>query len=123
MNTKPFYTLVKTALPKEQIFMYQMPDTVTRGILIMAGVGGAQRDQDLPGYKKARLQAVIRATEYQSGYDLANRVITALDKRRQTIESVYILKVVPLHDPFPFAKSSGGYIEFSVNFEAVYVEK
>jgi hypothetical protein len=122
LNLKPFHTLVQDFMPYESVFMYQMPDTVKRAVLLMSGIGGAALDQDIPGYKRARLQAIIRETEFQSGYDLAKQVMTALDKSRVTSESVYILRVNPLHDPIAFARSQGGFVEFSINFETVYVE-
>jgi len=122
LNLRPFYTIVKTALPSEKITMYEMPDNIDRGVLLKVGAGGAMLDQDLPGYKRARLQAVIRETEFQRGYSLATQVSAYLNKRRLTSESVYILRVNPLHDPIPYRKSEGGYIEFSVNFETVYIE-
>lgn len=122
MNLRPFYSIVKAAFPSEKIFMYEMPDKHGRAILLKVGAGGAAWDKDIPKYRKARLQAVIRETEFQRGYALAELVAASLNKGRLISESVCILRVNPLHDPIPYRRSEGGYIEFSVNFETVYIE-
>ncbi len=122
MNLKPFHSIVKTDLPDEKVFMHEMPDLFDRAILLKVGAGGAVEDKNIPCYKKARLQAIIREKEFEEGYALADQVKASLNKSRLTSELVYILKIDPLHDPIPFRRSEGGYIEFSVNFKAVYIE-
>lgn len=122
MNLTPYLQILRAALPAEDIFIHHMPETFKRGILILTGAGGAIRDPDLPDYKKARLQVVIRETEFQGGYDLAIRILNALDIHKLTQGSVYFKRVRALHDPIPFKRSDGGFIEFSINFETVYVE-
>jgi len=120
LNLKPFHTIAKTALPSEKILMVSMPDSIKRGILLLPGAGGALHDPEIPCRRKARLQAVIRETEYQRGYDLALLVSAALTKSRFTSEGVYIATIEPLHDPIFYKRSLGDYIEFSVNFETIF---
>lgn len=122
MNLTPFYNLVTAALPNEDVFMHYMPPELTRGVLILTGAGGAVLDQYIQGYKKARLQVIVRETEFTSGYDLSKQIMAILSKSRLVENPAYILQINPLHDPMAFPRSPGGFIEFSVNYETVYVE-
>ena len=109
----------------ENIFIERMPESITRGVLLMHGAGGARLDANLPKYRVGKLQIVVREMEYQAGYDLARQVTAVLE----SIMSVdidagfYVHNIVPLHDPIPFPLSSGGFSEFSVNFKTAYVEQ
>jgi hypothetical protein len=124
LNLLPFKAIVEEALPGETVLIYNMPDTLTRGILLVSNTGGAQRDLDIPGMRRARFQAVIREREYQSGYNLGLQVAAALDKREVTPEVGFRISLVrPLNDPIAFSRSKGGFIEFSINFETIYMEQ
>lgn len=123
MNLKPFYDLLKSKLPpNEVLFMYHMPETVKRGILVLHSLTGARFDNDINGYKKAKFQLIIREVDFQSGYALAKQAMTALKVERVTQGLAYFHFINPLHDPVAFPKSAGDFIEFSVNFETIYTE-
>lgn len=120
---QPFYDIVKAKLESnEKVFMYHMPETVMRGVLLLHNLNGARLDDDIPNYKKARFQAIVREVDYQRGYELAKQVMTALTVDRLQEAGVYIHFLNPLHDPVAFPKSAGDFIEFSVNYETVYSE-
>jgi len=122
MNIMPFGDALAAALTGESVFVYHMPSGVNRGILLLHNLGGATLDPNLPNYKKAGFQGIVRSTDYQSGYDLAKQVLDALTVSRENFGGLYIHYINPLHDPVAFPVSKGDYVEFSVNFETAYTE-
>lgn len=124
MNIVPFAQNLQAELPDEaaNTFVLHMPETVQRGILLLHNLNGAKLYPSLPGYKKAKFQAIVRERDFQSGYDLAKQVMAALEVSRKVIGPLYVHHTTPLHDPVSFPVSKGDYIEFSVNFMTVYTE-
>lgn len=126
MNLIPFrQVILDSAITTVPVFMYTMPDTVTSGILLMGGHGGAKLDPYQPGMRTGRLQIVIRVTpeNFESGYALASQILAAFKVvKRQTIGSMFVHFVEPLHDPINYPLSKANLTEFSVNFETMYSE-
>jgi hypothetical protein len=124
MNLKPFHNIIKTAFPTyRNVFMYHMPENAVDGVLVLPPLSGTQLDPSLPNYKKAKFQVVVRAKDFESGYAKAKGIMAAFKViKRQTVMGVFIHFAEPLHDPVTFPASKGKFIEFSINFETVYVE-
>ncbi len=123
MNLKPFYAILTDSIAQVPIFINYMPETVTEGILLIHTLSCAALDPSLPDYKKARIQIVVRATDFESGYALAREALVTFKViKRHRQDGVFISFIEPLHDPIPFPASKGNYTEFSVNFETAYVE-
>jgi len=122
MNLNPFY-LILTGQISSPIYMYHLPESVSEGILLLGSASGAKLDADLPDYKKAKFQAIVRSNNFQSGYDLAKQVMSIFKEIKSYSDDVaFIHFIQPLHDPIAFPSSKGNFTEFSVNFETVYVE-
>lgn len=122
MNLVPIYNLLRSKVSGEAVYMYNMPENVTRGIEILHNLNGAMLDQEMWGYRKGKFQTIVREKNFQSGYSLAKQVMDALKVSRVTQGSTYIHFITPLHDPVAFPKSAGDFIEFSINYETAYSE-
>lgn len=123
MNLKPFWEILSTRLSDQQVFMYHLPDSVAEGVLVLHGAVGAKLDPDLPDYKRAKLQVIVRSDNYESGYDIAKQVMAVFKAITRYSDGVMLIHFIqPLNDPISFPASKGSFTEFSVNFETVYVE-
>ena len=122
MNIVPFAENLQALLPGEGVFVHHMPETAMRGILLLHNLNGSKLFPDMPGYKKAKFQAIVRERDFQSGYDLSEQIMDALKVSRKAIGPIYVHYTTPLHDPVSFPVSKGDYIEFSVNYMTVYTE-
>jgi hypothetical protein len=123
MNLVPFYDLLKTKMPSDQLFVFHMPEKLNFGILLLHNLGGAKLDPHLPGYKKGKLQIIVRSSDFESGYAKAVQVMDIFKViKRQAQGNVFFHFIEPLHDPVAFPASKGNFIEFSVNFLTAYTE-
>ncbi|MGZ8497414.1 MAG: phage tail terminator protein [Candidatus Binatia bacterium] len=123
MNMNPFCDLLIASMPGVEIFTYHLPETVREGVLLLHNLNGAQRDPTIPHYKKAKFQAVVRSDNFESGYALSSQIIATFEAvKGHTAGNVLIHFIRPLHDPVAFPKSKGDLVEFSVNFETVFIE-
>lgn len=123
MNLLPFRDTLASVITDTPIYMYHMPEKDVEAILLLHSMSGVRLDANLPGYKKGKLQAIIRSDNFESGYAIAKSVIDAFKVvKSRTIGSVYLHFVEPLQDPVAFPKSKGNFIEFSVNFTTAYTE-
>lgn len=105
------------------LFVYRMPAQIKQGILLIGDLGGTEIDHELPGYKRTSFQAIIRHTELVEGMELANLVLKTLTLSDNTIlDNLLFRYVLPRHEPVVYPVSEGDYLEFSVNFDAVYIE-
>lgn len=106
----------------ESLFLFNMPDTATRGIVLLSSLSGEKIDHELPGYRKPDFQIVARAHDYLVGHDLAKSAMEALTISQETmLDGMQVKFVRPRHEPVSYPVSDGNYIEWSVNFDATCV--
>ena len=124
MNLIPFKSALSVAIIDVPIYMYHLPEEVTKGILILHSMSGVKLTSELPGYKKGKFQVIVRiGNNFQDGYQTALSIIEAFKTvQNKTYDGVYIHFVEPLNDPIAFPKSKGSFIEFSLNFSTAYTE-
>lgn len=125
MNLKPFRDILINEV-RVPIFMFHLPEDIELGVLLrVSSAGGAKLDPYLPNYKKGKFQAIVRSKDYEEGYGIAQQVIAIFKKVAGTTmgNGTIIHFVFPIHDPIPYPVSIGNFIEFSVNFETVYIEE
>jgi hypothetical protein len=123
MNLLPLRNFLLERVQGESIYVFHMPFSVKTGVLLLHNLNGAKLDCELPGYKKAKFQAIVRSPKFEEGYQLSKEIMTALNGvRRGTLDGVYYYYIKPIHDPVAFPTSAGDNIEFSVNYEMVYIE-
>lgn len=124
MNLKPFKRALDFQNLKKDIFIHSLPEDSKEGILITHGLNGASLDPDLPGYKRAKFQVIVRALDYESGYELSKSIIDIYSAiKSEKVLSIFVYFIQPLHDPLAFPVSKGGFTEFSVTYETVYIER
>lgn len=103
------------------LFVDFMPGKVERGILLLGTITGTPIDQELPNYRRAKFRVVVREANYVTGKELAERVSEILTLKNVSLSNMDVKQMYPLHDPVSFPVSKADHLEYSVNFEAVYV--
>jgi len=100
------------------IFAYQMPSTISEGILLKDNALGTELDHELPGYISTEFYGIVRSTEHAKGEALANALSTALTINiTGTYGGLAINFVRPRIIPMVFPVSEGDYLEFLVSFD------
>ena len=123
MNLIPFRFALITKITNIPVFIYHMPEETPEAILLLHSMSGVKLTSELPGYKRGKLQVVVRSATYVSGYAISKRVIDFFKTvTQQTHNGVYIHFIEATSDPIAFPRSKGGFIEFSLNFTTAYTE-
>lgn len=123
MNLIPLRNFLLDKVQGESIFVFHMPFSVKTGVLLLHNLNGAKLDCELPGYKKAKFQAIVRSNNFETGYQLSKDISKAFQgAKRITLDGVFYYFIKPIHDPVAFPTSAGDNIEFSVNYETIYIE-
>tara|TARA_R110000851_G_C13102760_1_gene569250 strand:- start:33162 stop:33545 length:384 start_codon:yes stop_codon:yes gene_type:complete len=105
------------------LFIYNMPSGVEIGILLISSLSGTEIDYELPGFKRTSFQAIVRHTEFVEGRELADLVSSTLTLKNGTmLDNLLVRYIRPRHEPVVYPVSEGDYLEFSINFDAVYIE-
>ena len=109
------------------LFVHFMPEEVTEGVMLKARFQPTERMIDLPDYYKTGFQVIIRASNYIDGNAMADRVSSVLTLGQITMgdedEYQQLFRYIrPLHQPIVYPLSRADLLEFSVNFETVFVE-
>jgi len=106
------------------IFAYNMPETANLAVLLRQPLVGTAIDYELPGYRKTKFQVVLRCkpAEIMQGKAAIDDFVEKITLHQETTLTGYKVKYMrPRHDPVMYPISEGGNMEFSVNFDVVYV--
>jgi hypothetical protein len=103
------------------IFVEFIPASCSQGILLRQPFGGTQIDYDLPGYRKTSFMLIARAKTYSAGKTLIDNAVAALTVDNEEVTNMHINYMRPQTDPFFYAPSAGGNVEFVVHIDACYV--
>lgn len=111
----------------EAVFVTEMPMECREGVLLINRYSGSQIDHELPGWRDTGFRAVIRSADYERGETLAERVGAALTVREDTAmghgrHAITMRRMFPVNDPLPYRRSDGGYWEFEVDVECIYIK-
>ena len=92
-------------------------------LMIKNSLDGTPIDYELPGYRKAKFQAIVRckANKFVDGEALADLVSSVLTLSEKRIGDMNFKFIRPINEPVAYQLSDGANYEFSVNFLAVYV--
>lgn len=104
------------------LFLFNAPEKAKKCILVIESLDGVPRDEDLPGYKKADFQVIVRNPDYQSAMTIAKQVVNALDLHRTNVSGLSIKRMRAKYDPIAFPIPDSDVIEVSINMWAAYVE-
>jgi hypothetical protein len=105
------------------LFLNLFPSEVETGILLRSPLTGTKIDYELPEFRKASFQAIVRtqAQNYSQGDTLSRAVFSVLTFEDTQLDAIYIKYVRPRHEPVSFRGSPGNNIEFSINFDICFV--
>lgn len=127
MNLVPIATLISDAglaTPGVNLFVNMYPADVSLGVLLLAPFSGTKINYDLPKYRKGEFQAIVRviASDFALGQTLIKEITDLLTIEKVTeLDLIQVKRVHPLHEPVVYRVSAGNNVEFSVNFEMIYI--
>lgn len=107
--------------PGHDLFAYHLPDSVDRAVLVLDDLSGSQKDHELPGLHRGKVQVIVRHTAHAEGIALTKRVSDALTVSNATIDNMDIRYLRPRSEPIVYPFSKGDHLEFSVTFDTVYL--
>lgn len=115
----------------QSLFVANMPTECKNGILLMGGYHGTRIDHYLPGYIDTEFRLVVRATDFDAGFDLAKRASDALQTHQELVlpgapgreghPGMAIKQLLPMNEPRDYRRSVGGFWEFEVDMQISYV--
>lgn len=107
----------------ESIFIGELPEDGRNGILLMGPYGGTPINKELRGYYVSNFRIVARSAQYDEGEALAKKASAAFDSLVDyTLPGMLVRQCLPVNLPRPYRKSVGGYWEFEVDMEIVFVD-
>lgn len=111
--------LVAAGVPDASIFIFDMPLSVTNGVLLLNGVGNTVPiDPELPGYFRGTFQVIVRCTRYQDGKAVTDRVLPALTiegNEGSPVAGYQVNYIRPRHKPIVYPRSDADVLECSVS--------
>jgi hypothetical protein len=111
----------------EVVFITEMPMEAKEGVLLLNRYSGSEIDHELPGWRDTGFRMVTRSADYERGEALAERISEVLTINGDTEMGrgkalITMRKMLPVNDPLPYRRSEGGYWEFEVDVECVYIK-
>lgn len=107
------------------VYVFHMPAHERMAVLLLARKA-APVNHYLPGYYKSDYQAIIRApsSDIAGGQALADQVMVLLSIEQESqLADIAVKYSLPRHQPFMYPVSNGDLIEWSINFDAAFVDK
>lgn len=123
MNLEPISNYIAANTDLEQgttLFDYVMPSGIKSGVLLISEPSLNQVDQEIKGVVRGRFQAVVRGKSFTEGKTRAKELFDLLNLLEMDLTEYTVTYCRPIAEPFPFARSEGANVEFSVNFEIRY---
>lgn len=111
----------------KDLFCHRLPASIARGVMVTGDLAGTDIDHELPGWRQGRLQVIVRDPNHLQGLTKTRQVMAALSLGQRLLPAaggapaVQLRRLRPMHDPIVYPRSEGDEIEFSVNFEGVWV--
>jgi hypothetical protein len=104
------------------IFVNEMPESCSLGVLVRDRYSGTPIDHYLPNYRQTGYRLAIRSTTYKEGFDFAWRVVEALTLHAETqVGDTLVKQFLPQNEPRPYRRSAGAFWEFEVDLDAVFI--
>lgn len=116
------------------VHINEMPLGVKHGILLMDTYGGTAIDPYIPLMRSTGLRLVVRSPRYTRGYRAAFQLLQLLPLQLERHVSgkflkdlfgqdmsVLVKQVLVMNEPKPYRSSEGGYVEFELDVELIYI--
>lgn len=124
MKFEPLVELLQESIPSLKsgvsLFINQMPTDVVLGLLLKDSFAGTEIDGYVPDMRRCRFQLAARGKTHASVKSLIEEAVAVLTMRGVTLPGMEVKSIRPLTEPIPYQSSIGNYVEFSVNFSAIY---
>lgn len=115
--------------PGVDLFCHRLPADIERGTMVTGNLAGTDIDHELTGWRQGRIQVIVRDPDHEDGMVRTRAVMAALSLVNVLLPAtagapeVFMRRLRPIHDPIVYPRSDGDLIEFSVNFEGVWVDR
>ena len=111
----------RVAVGGKDLFIHEMPSKVSIGVLLLTPLSGTTINHELPKYRTAGFQVIVRHTDHVNGRLLVDQVMASLTMANVTLGGLKVNFIRPKHEPVVYPTSEGDFLEFSVNYDANYV--
>lgn len=126
MNLEAIASFLATngcGLVGKTLFVTEIPSGCDTGILLMDAYRGTPVNSELPGYFVTEFRLIVRSVDYAAGKVLAKKAVVALTPVTGFVaETMQVQQCLALNLPRPYRRSVGGYWEFEVDLEIVFVD-
>lgn len=131
MNLDPIAEIIAAAnqgVVGKSLFLFNMPETCAKGVVLRLPVDGISVSQYLPGYYKTYFQAIVRDKSFASGQGRAEALSSLLTFYDRTFTDsankpyLQIKICYPCVKPIVFPRMTDNLLEWSIKFDVVYVE-
>jgi hypothetical protein len=126
-HISPILVSAGVGVAGKDLFCHTIPATVSAGLAIVGSLAGSDIDYDLPGWRQGRIQVIVRNANHQAGLTKSRQVIAALTLNDRDLPAVAgapairLRRLRAIHDPIVYPRSTGDVLEFSMNFEAIWI--
>lgn len=107
------------------LFQFHMPEDCEQGILLKLPIQGIPINHYIPGFFKARFQAIVRSPTHTFGDPLAllvSKLLTVSNVFFPGSSPAFIIKqMFPTTLPVVYPRSAGNIYEWSINLECCYL--
>jgi len=104
------------------LFIYEMPHEIKKGILLTERLRGATQDQYIPDWRETRFNLIVRDTEKLSAIKRNFEAVEAIKTQSERVlGGINFKQIYPLEDPIVFPVSEGHLIEAYTRLETQYV--
>lgn len=117
-----------------QVYVNEMPLGIKHGLLLMDSYAGTPINPYMPKLRNTGLRLIMRSSRYARGYKTAMLISELLNiqveryveganvKELLGEDSRILLKqVLVMNEPKPYRSSDGGFVEFEMEIELIYV--
>jgi hypothetical protein len=109
--------------PGHEIFVHAFPPKASGVLIILDRLEGVT-DTDMPGRYFQPFQIIVRNADLVKGRELAWKLFAHFDiEVPAELPSSVLSRCKPKHMPLPFRRSDGDIVEWSVNFDAIFLDK
>lgn len=107
----------------KDLFIYHSPPEIGECTILFPSNDPPIIDPDLPYYRKAKFQTIVRAKTYSGGLTKIQQLQDTLQLTNHDLPDILVKQLRPLHEARVYRRSLSGDIELSITFFIVYVQK
>lgn len=109
-------------LEGKTLFVNEMPSSCLGGILLLDSYYGTATDPYLPDFYRGEFRLVVRSADYSTGSALIRRTVKQLNTMTGQVGDLAVYRAFALNLPRDYRRSVGGYWEFEVDMNIVFID-